>query len=109
MTAKLPFRAFKWFAGGRYQVTCYVVEMLDHDLCLIKYHALPNVTRWRIGRFIYTEGIGGRQILDTNRIEMSFAFVFKPLKSEIADALEKEELEAFPFEMEEIEVIKYDY
>ncbi len=69
MSDNFPFRKFKVKIENYHNNFVYHIEKyLSDDLLLIRVslNSRLGYSRWRIGRFVYEDGIGGRKILDTN-------------------------------------------
>ncbi len=101
----LPFHAFRIGDEARWSsVTCYVAADLGNGMFLFDAGIEEDLghqderrpgNSWWIGKFVYQEGIGGREMLDTDNIDVMFSTVSKfrsasrPSTQEIIAALDK--------------------
>ncbi len=109
MSQRPPFHTFKVKESDDYSSYLYHIEkLLGDDMFLAKVVRNCNRwERWRVCRFVYEEGIGGREVVSTNRVE--FCRIFpgdeKPSDPEVIAILERIASDKIEFFKVSIEVV----
>ncbi len=96
--------------------TYHIEKLLDNDIVLVRIMQNDMLKTYRIGKFAYEEGIGGREIVDTEHFNfISYELIkstkwetceyFKPTKRDIKSILAVVAKEKSPFMKMPIEVI----
>lgn len=81
-----------------------IKKSLGNDLFLVRVAMTVDEREaawklWRICKFVYVEGIGGRQILDTENMDFGIVFHSEPSDEEVKHAVSKNSFIRRPIEV----------